>query len=100
MTRPDKATEGCVLYGSASKLLTQSFITKLRRDKVIEETLILADSDNNLEVGRVTMAFKLQVEELEDKIYEDVREIEKVYYDPFETDEGEVSTKLQKVILI
>ena len=97
MTRPEKATEGCTLYGSASKLLTQTFITKLRRNRVLEETLIFLDPDNNLEVGRITLVYKLKVEELEDKIYEDVREIEKVYYDPFETDEGEVSVKLAKV---
>ena len=97
MTKPEKATEGCTLYGSASKLLTQTFITKLRRNKVLEETLIFLDPDNNLEVGRITLIYKLKVEELEDKIYEDVREIEKVYYDPFETEEGEVSVKLSKV---
>jgi chromosome segregation ATPase len=88
------------LYGSASKLLTQSFITKLRRDKVVEETLILVDPDDSsqsLEVGRVSLAYKLTVEELEDKIYEDVREIEKNYYDPFTTDESEISTKLSKI---
>jgi len=97
MNRAEKATEGCTLYGSASKLLTQSFITKLRRDNILEETLILVDPDNNLEVGRVSLVYKLKVEELEDKIYEDVREIEKVYYDPFEADEDKVSTKLTKI---
>ena len=97
MTRPDKATENCTLYGSASKLLTQSFITTMRRDKIIEETLILLDPDNNLEVGRVSLIWKLTVEELEDRIYEDVREIEKVYYDPFTTDEGEVHNNLSKI---
>lgn len=95
ITRPSQATDGCTLYGSASKLLTQSFITKMRRNRVLEETLILLDSDSNLEVGRITLVFKLKVEELEDKIYEDVREIEKVYYDPFQTEDIEV--KLAKV---
>ncbi|CAI2366387.1 unnamed protein product [Moneuplotes crassus] len=97
MTRPEKATENCTLYGSASKLLTQSFITKMRRDKVIEETMILLDPDNNLEIGRVSLVWKLTVEELEDRIYEDVREIEKVYYDQFTSDEGEIHTKLDKI---
>jgi len=97
MTRPEKATENCTLYGSASKLLTQAFITKMRRNRIIEETLVLLDPDNNLEVGRVTLIFKLTVEELEDKIYEDVREIEKVYYDPFAMDEDEVHVKLTKI---
>ena len=43
------------------------------------------------------MYFKLQIEGLEDKIYEDVWEIEKVYYDPFVDDEAEVLWKLDKV---
>ena len=77
INRPSQVTQGCTLYGSASKLLTQSFITKMRRSKVLEETLILVDPDNNLEVGRITIVYKLKLEELEDRIYEDVREIEK-----------------------
>ena len=95
--RLERATEGCTLYGSASKLLTQTFITKLKRNRVLKKTLIFLDHDNNLEVGRITLVYKLKVEELEDKIYEDVSKIEKVYYDPFETDEGEVNVKLAKV---
>lgn len=43
------------------------------------------------------MFFWLQIEALEDKIYEDVWAIEKVYYDPFMTDEAEVLRKLSKV---
>lgn len=43
------------------------------------------------------MFFWLQIEALEDKIYEDVRAIEKIYYDPFLTDEAEVLRKLSKV---
>ena len=78
MNRPDRATENCTLYGSASKLLTQSFITQLRRNRVLEESMVLLDPENNLEKGRVTLVYKLKVEELEDQIYEDVREIEKV----------------------
>ena len=67
----------------------------MRRNKVIEETLIFQtaperDQTQGEEIGRITLYFKLEICELEDKIYEDVREIEKVYYDPFETDEAEV----------
>ena len=97
INRPSQVTQGCTLYGSASKLLTQSFITKMRRSKVLEETLILVDPDNNLEVGRITIVYKLKLEELEDRIYEDVREIEKVYYDPFEGSEDNIHTNLAKV---
>jgi hypothetical protein len=61
----------------------------MRRNKVIEETFEFQDTENH-EVGRITMYFKLQIEGLEDRVYEDVREIEKSYYDPFVTDEAEI----------
>lgn len=66
----------------------------MRRNKVIDETFKFMDADNVVEVGQITMYFKLQIEGLEDRIYEDVREIEKVYYDPFEQDDGEIMKKL------
>ena len=69
----------------------------MRRNKVIDETFKFMDADNVVEVGQITMYFKLQIEGLEDRIYEDVREIEKVYYDPFEQDDGEIMKKLDWV---
>ncbi len=49
----------------------------MRRNKVIEETLIFEtnperDQTQGEEIGRITLYFKLEICELEDKIYEDV----------------------------
>jgi len=68
----------------------------MRRNKAVEEILKFKDADEQ-EVGQISMFFWLQIEALEDKIYEDVWAIEKVYYDPFMTDEAEVLRKLSKV---
>jgi len=35
--------------------------------------------------------FKLKIENFEDQVYEDVREIEKYYFDPFNKNEYEIS---------
>jgi len=84
------------LHGSANRLMTQNFITKMRRNKVIDETLKFNDGEEK-EVGQISMYFKLHIEALEDKIYEDVWEIEKIYYDPFLQDEAEILRQLDKV---
>jgi len=76
--------------------MTQNFITSMRRNKAVEEILKFMDTDEQ-EVGQISMFFWLQIEALEDKIYEDVWAIEKIYYDPFLTDEAEVLRKLSKV---
>lgn len=68
----------------------------MRWNKAVEEILKFMDTDEQ-EVGQISMFFWLQIEALEDKIYEDVRAIEKIYYDPFLTDEAEVLRKLSKV---
>ena len=38
------------------------------------------------ELGRITLTYKLEVEALEDLIYEDNRALEKEYFDPFVKD--------------
>jgi hypothetical protein len=35
------------------------------------------------ELGRITCTYKLEIESLEDQIYEDNRQLEKCYFDPF-----------------
>ena len=65
---------------------------------MVEETFKFMDSkENEDEVGQITMWLKLKIQDLEDRIYEDVREIEKIYYDPFVTDEAEILRKLDSV---
>ena len=38
------------------------------------------------ELGRITCTYKLEIESLEDVIYEENRELEKCYFDPFVKD--------------
>ena len=38
------------------------------------------------ELGRITVTYKLEMEALEDLIYEDNRALEKEYFDPFVKD--------------
>ena len=40
VTRPESVTEGALLHGSANELFTQNFITRLRRNRGVEKTLI------------------------------------------------------------
>ena len=77
--------------------MTQNFITKMRRNKVVEETLIFTEGDTQNEIGRFTAYFKMLIEAVDDRIYEDVRAIEKIYYDPFVTDESVILKNLDKV---
>ena len=42
------------------------------------------------ELGRITLNYKLEVEALEDLIYEDNRALEKEYFDPFVKDRVQI----------
>ena len=54
------------MYASGSYVLTQSFITCLRRDKVIEREMKLMDKDSIKELGIVNLVYKLKVTDFED----------------------------------
>lgn len=42
-------------------------------------------------MGHLSLVFKLKIENFEDQIYEDVREIEKYYFDPFTSSDHEIA---------
>lgn len=63
----------------------------LRKNKVVDKEMILYDQDSIKEMGRLSLVYKLKIENFEDQIYEDVREIEKYYYDPFNNNESDIS---------
>lgn len=71
-------------------MLTQNFITMLRKSQVLEKEMKLMDSDSIKEMGSLNLVFKLKIDNFEDQVYEDVREIEKYYYDPFNKNEYEI----------
>jgi hypothetical protein len=71
--------------------MTQNFITMMRKHKVLEKDMKLYDAEGVQEMGHMALLFKLKIESFEDQVYEDVREVEKYYYDPFNTDGYEIS---------
>jgi hypothetical protein len=77
--------------------MTQNFITQLRKNRdnqagiPREEVLIEVGATSGIgagieELGRITCTYKLEIESLEDVIYEENRELEKCYFDPFVKD--------------
>lgn len=62
----------------------------LRKDKVLEKDMSLYDQENIKELGHLHLVFKLKIENFEDQIYEDNREIEKYYFDPFNSNDYEI----------
>jgi hypothetical protein len=51
-----------------------------------EEVLVDTSSGGLDELGRITLEYQLSMESMEDIIYEDNKEIEKIYFDPFVKD--------------
>jgi hypothetical protein len=47
------------------------------------------------ELGRISCTYKLEIESLEDIIYEENRELEKCYFDPFVKDSAQI-TKVRR----
>ena len=52
--------------------------------------MMLYDQDSVKELGHLNLVYKLKIENFEDSVYEDNREIEKHYYDPFNNDPFEI----------
>ncbi|TNV85113.1 hypothetical protein FGO68_gene6217 [Halteria grandinella] len=91
-----------VLYASSSYVVTQNFLSILRtnrdiRDKVEKREDIMYDQAGAEEQGRITCSYSLLIEGLDDLIYEDNREIEKVYFDTFVKDKAIIASSLAKV---
>ncbi|TNV85137.1 hypothetical protein FGO68_gene5346 [Halteria grandinella] len=91
-----------VLYASSSYVVTQNFLSNLRanrdiKDKVEKREDIMYDQAGAEEQGRITCSYSLLIEGLDDLIYEDNREIEKVYFDTFVKDKAIITSSLAKV---
>lgn len=70
----------------------------LRRNKVLEKDMNLYDQDSINEMGHLSLVYKLKIENFEDQVYEDVREIEKYYYDPFNNNEHDIQKVTSTII--
>ena len=72
-------------------------ITSLRDQGVLNYGLPLLDGASGNDVGRVELALKLDVVGILQVVDEDVRKIEREYYDPFLEDKDEIKKMLRKV---
>ena len=54
------------MYASGSYVLTQNFLTRLRRKEVLEQEMKLFDADNIKELGSITLIYKLKIDTFED----------------------------------
>ena len=89
------------LIGSAGVLLDPIWIENLRKCKFVEsDSKLMHPEKNKEENGHVFYKISCKSQTLETKIYEDNKEIEKIYYDPFERDKEVIRKKLKKIIIL
>lgn len=72
-------------------------ITSLRDQGILNLGLPLLDGASGSDVGRIDMALKLDVVGILQVVDEDVRKIEREYFDPFVEDKDEIKKMLRKV---
>ena len=89
------------LIGNAEVLLDSVWIENLRKCKFVEsDSKLIHPEKNKEENGHVFYKISCRSQTIDAKIYEDNKEIEKVYYDPFEKDKEVISKKLKSIIIL
>ena len=89
------------LIGNAEILLDSEWIEQLRKSKFVEsDSILLHPEKKNEENGHVFYKLSCRSQTIDTKIYEDNKEIEKVYYDPFEKDKDVIRKKLKSIIIL
>jgi len=89
------------LIGNAEVLLDSVWIENLRKCKFVEsDSKLIHPEKRNEENGHVFYKISCRSQTVDAKIYEDNKEIEKVYYDPFEKDKEVISKKLKRIIIL
>jgi hypothetical protein len=101
---PNELMKNSTLYASSSYVVTQNFLAALRanrdNNKVERREDLLVDMTGVEELGRITCSYSLLIESLDDIIYEDNRELEKAFFDPFINDPALIKSSLSKVELL
>ena len=81
--------------------LDSVWIENLRKCKFVEsDSKLFHPEKNNEENGHVFYKLSCHSQTIDTKIYEDNKEIEKVYYDPFEKDKEVIRKKLKSIIIL
>ena len=89
------------LIGSADILLDSVWIENLRKCKYVEsDSKLIHPTKNKEENGHVFYKISCRSQTIDAKIYEDNKEIEKVYYDPFEKNKEIIKKKLKSIIIL
>ena len=98
---PKLLFEESELIGNVKISLDSVWIENLRKCKFVESDSKLFHPDkNNEENGHVFYKLSCHSQTIDTKIYEDNKEIEKVYYDPFEKDKEVIRKKLKSIIIL
>lgn len=89
------------LQGSVDVLISSEWIDLLRKSKFVETDVRLIHPEvRQKETGHAFFKLNTKSQTLDTKIYEDNKEIEKVFYDPFEKDKKKISEKLKMIIIL
>ena len=89
------------LIGNVEISLDSVWIENLRKCKFVEsDSKLLHPEKREEENGHVFYKISCQSQTLDTKIYEDNKEIEKVYYDPFEKNKETIRKKLKSIIIL
>ena len=89
------------LIGNVEISLDSVWIENLRKCKFVEsDSKLMHPEKRDEENGHVFYKISCQSQTLDTKIYEDNKEIEKVYYDPFEKNKETIRKKLKSIIIL
>lgn len=77
--------------------MTQRLITLLRDNPRVDDSLVLCDGASGAEVGRLDLSLRIDAVGMQAIVDEDVRRVERLYYDPFEVNDDVVADNLKKV---
>ena len=89
------------LIGNVEISLDSVWIENLRKCKFVEsDSKLMHPKKRDEENGHIFYKISCQSQTLDAKIYEDNKEIEKVYYDPFEKNKETIRKKLKSIIIL
>ena len=89
------------LIGNVEISLDSVWIENLRKCKFVEsDSKLMHPEKSDEENGHIFYKISCQSQTLDAKIYEDNKEIEKVYYDPFEKNKETIRKKLKSIIIL
>ena len=98
---PDNNKEKQIKNDINPKLLFSDWIENLLKSKFVEsDSKLFHPERHNEENGHVFYKISCKSQTIDAKIYEDNKEIEKVYYDPFEKDKEVIRKKLKSIIIL